>query len=174
MVLIVPAIQYGTMVLWTRSPQTHICQSQSRAEKYEPNLSSDSAVANFVTSTSTASVSSQRPPTAMKSTVETPNINPELTPVKPGHCSMCGAMKSSHPTGCPNYGIICKVSGNVVMVCSSAAKLCHSPKSENHPPTSRVIVSVIVFKSRSCRSIKIPSSAWCSSSKPKLRIFWVL
>ena len=69
-----------------------------QSEKYLPNLSSDSAVANLVTSTSTASVS-QPPPTAMKSTVETPNINPDLTPVKPGQCSMCGAMKSSHPTG---------------------------------------------------------------------------
>ena len=49
----------------------------------------------------------------MKSTVDTLNINPDLTSVKPGQCSMCGAMKSSHPTGCPNYGIICKGCGNV-------------------------------------------------------------
>ena len=26
---------------------------------------------------------------------------------------MCGSMKSSHPTGCPKYGIICRGWGNV-------------------------------------------------------------
>ena len=83
-----------------------------QSEKYLPMLSGDSILANTATSTSSTDVSSKYPPVIMKAT-ETQEFNPDIAPPKPGQCAMCGAMKATHPTGFPQYGIICKACGNI-------------------------------------------------------------
>ena len=47
-------------------------------------------------------------------TKSTDSINPTPIPPQSLQCAMCGQPKSSHPSGCPNYGVTCSACGIVV------------------------------------------------------------
>jgi len=83
-------------VLWTRCPETDLRQFKWKA------LSIGKISTNFFLWLCSGQSSHiykldkcllSTPPTDMKSTVDTPIINPDITPVKPGHCSMCGSWR---------------------------------------------------------------------------------
>ena len=99
-----------------------------QSEKYLPMLSGESILVNTATSTSSAGVSSKSTPVIMKA-AEAQEFNPDIAPPKPGQCAMCGAMKATHPTGCPQYGIICKACGNI----GHALLFCRKVMSLNKP-----------------------------------------
>ena len=68
-------------------------------------------------------------------------FNPDILPPKLGQCAMCSAMKATHPTGCPQYGIICKVCGNIghaLLICRKVMtinKATEQPKSHSKKST---------------------------------------
>ena len=64
---------------------------------------------NVVTS---SSVPEPTLPVSLATTTSMDPLNPELTPLKPLQCAMCGQMKATHP-GCPSYGVICSAHGLV-------------------------------------------------------------
>ena len=74
-------------------------------DKYFPTLSSESILATMAKSTSSTGVSSKSPVAITKAT-DAQEFNPDVLTPKPGQCAMCGTMKTTHPTGCPPYGII--------------------------------------------------------------------
>ena len=87
-----------------------------QSEKYLPMLSGDSILAHTATG-----VASKSPPVIMKA-AEAQEFNPDIAPPKPVQCAMYGAMKATHPTGCPQYGIICKACGNTVTLSYSVER----------------------------------------------------
>ena len=79
-----------------------------QSDKQQPTIMDEPVV-----NTSLVNLPAEQP-SSLVATVATPDSgNPIVSALQPLQCAMCGQLKSSHPSGCPSYGIACSVCGIV-------------------------------------------------------------
>ena len=100
------------MALLPINQPTNLKAESLQSDKNQVYLTKDLAVSNVVTVCSTS-----EPPNDLRllwlQHHPVDPLNPQLTPLQPLQCAMCGQLKSTHPSGCPNYGVTCSACGIV-------------------------------------------------------------
>jgi hypothetical protein len=90
---------------------SHLKAKLLQSDKNQINISEETLV-NVTTVTSLPQ--EPTPPLSLVSAAKsTDSYNPMPTPLQPLQCAMCGQPKSTHPSGCANYGVTCSACGVV-------------------------------------------------------------
>jgi len=81
-----------------------------QSDKNQVALPEEPAIVYVVTS---SSVPEPTLPVSLATTSSMDPLNPQLIPLQPLQCAMCGQMKATHLAGCPSCGVVCSACGLV-------------------------------------------------------------
>ena len=97
-------------ILQSNLPIANLKADLLQSDKNQVALPDETAIVNVVTSSSAPEPTL---PVSLAATSSMDPLNPQLTPLQPLQCAMCGQMKATHPAGCPSYGVVCSACGLV-------------------------------------------------------------
>ena len=110
-----------------------------QSDKHQPTIMDEPVI-----NTSIVNLPPEQPSSLVTTVATLDSGNPIVSALQPLQCAMCGQLKSSHPSGCPSYGISCSACGIVghkLIFCRKVIALkkatSSSPSRNNRPAKQR-------------------------------------